>query len=133
MTAKTIMIVDDDHHLVLGLAARLKFYGYRVVAATDAVTAISTARKENPDLIVLDLGLPGGDGFLVMERMKGVAELDSIPVIVLSAREPTGNKQRALDANAVAFLQKPPDNRQFLSAVRYALGEGNSLSTFLAT
>jgi len=55
------------------------------------------------------------------------------PVIVLSAWDPTNNKQRSLKAGAVAFFQKPPDNREFLSAIRHALGEGVALSQFLKT
>jgi two-component system KDP operon response regulator KdpE len=89
------------------------------------------ARKEVPDLIILDLGLPGGDGFLVLERLSSLAGLAAIPVIVLSARDPAGNKQRAIDAGAVAFFQKPPDNHEFLTAIRQALGETTALSTFL--
>jgi DNA-binding response OmpR family regulator len=89
------------------------------------------ARKEVPDLIILDVGLPAGDGFLVLERMRGLADLAAIPVIVLSARDPAGNKQRAIDAGAVAFFQKPPDNHEFLGAIRQALGETTALSSFL--
>jgi DNA-binding response OmpR family regulator len=89
------------------------------------------ARTELPDLVILDLGLPAGDGFLVLERMRGLADLAAIPVIVLSARDPAGNKQRAIDAGAAAFFQKPPDNHEFLAAIRQALGETTALSTFL--
>jgi DNA-binding response OmpR family regulator len=133
MTPKKIMIVDDDLHLVLGLVPRLKANGYQVISTPDAVSAIWLARKENPDLIILDLGLPGGDGFGVLDRMKELPDIADIPVIVLSARQPTGNKQRALDAKAAAYFQKPPDNHQFLSAIRHSLGESTGLSTFLAT
>ena len=62
MNGKKILIVDDDHDLVLGLSARLKANGYNVVCAGDAISAITVARKEAPDLIILDLGLPAGDG-----------------------------------------------------------------------
>ena len=133
MTGKKILIVDDDPHLLLGLTARLKANGYRVMCATDGLSAITVARKEAPDLVILDLGLPAGDGFLVLERMRGLADLVAIPVIVLSARDPTDNKKRALDAGAVAFFQKPPNNREFLTAIRQALGETTALSTFLKT
>jgi DNA-binding response OmpR family regulator len=131
MTEKTILIIDDDQHLLLGLTARLKAKGYRVICATDAISAITVARKQVPDLIILDLGLPAGDGFRVLERMRNLADLVAIPVIVLSARDPADNKKRALDAGAMAFFQKPPDNHEFLSAIRYALGETIALSTFL--
>jgi DNA-binding response OmpR family regulator len=133
MTEKKILIIDDDQHLQLGLSARLRARGYRVTCAADAISAITVARKELPDLIILDLGLPAGDGFLVLERMRDLADLVAIPVIVLSARDPTDNKKRALDAGAVAFFQKPPDNHEFLGAIRHALGETVALSTFLKT
>jgi DNA-binding response OmpR family regulator len=133
MTGKKILIVDDDPHLLLGLTAKLKANGYRVMCATDALSAITVARKEAPDLVILDLGLPAGDGFLVLERMRVLADLVAIPVIVLSARDPTDNKKRALDAGAVAYFQKPPDSFEFLTEIRQALGEKVALSTFLKT
>jgi len=133
MSGKKVLIIDDDQHLLLGLTARLKANGYRVISATDAISAIEVARKEAPDLIILDLGLPAGDGFVVLERMRGLADLGAIPVIVLSARDPADNKKRALDAGAVAFFQKPPDNHEFLTAIRQALGESIALATFLKT
>jgi DNA-binding response OmpR family regulator len=114
MSERQILIVDDDQPLLLGLTARLKASGYGVAWATDAVSAISAAVQAKPDLIILDLGLPAGDGFLVLERLKGLTGLAGIPVIVLSARSPTENKKRALAAGAVAYFQKPPDNHEFL-------------------
>jgi two-component system KDP operon response regulator KdpE len=132
-TGKTILIIDDDEHLLLGLTARLKTNGYAVVWARDAVAAISIARKQAPDLVILDLGLPAGDGFLVLDRMRALADLIAIPVIVLSARDPADNRRRALDAGAAAYFQKPPNNHEFLMAIRRALGETVALSTFLKT
>jgi DNA-binding response OmpR family regulator len=133
MSGNKILIIDDDQHLLLGLTARLKANGYRVICATDAISAITVARKDAPDLVILDLGLPAGDGFLVLERMRGLSDLVATPVIVLSARDPADNKKRALDAGAVAFFQKPPDNHEFLTAIRQALGETIALSTYLKT
>ena len=133
MSGNKILIIDDDQPLLVGLTARLKANGYRVVCATDALSAITVARKEAPDLVILDLGLPAGDGFLVLERMRSLADLVATPVIVLSARDPADNKKRALDAGAVAFFQKPPDSHEFLTEIRQALGEKMALSTFLKT
>jgi CheY-like chemotaxis protein len=62
MTGKTILIIDDDRHLLLGLAARLKGSGYKVVCAKDGTAGITLARQEGPDLVILDLGMPGDDG-----------------------------------------------------------------------
>jgi len=133
VSAKKILIIDDDQYLLVGLTARLKAKGYVVVCAGDSLSAITVARKEAPDLVILDLGLPAGEGFVVLERMRDLADLAAIPVIVLSARDPAHSKQRALDAGAVAFFQKPPDNHDFLTAIRQALGETIALSTFLKT
>ncbi|MGH9690458.1 MAG: response regulator transcription factor [Candidatus Acidiferrales bacterium] len=133
MSAKKILIIDDDEHLLLGLAAKLKANGYAVVSAMDGVAAMAVARQELPDLILLDLGLPAGDGFLILERLKAMTDLMSTPVIVLSARDPVNNKERALRAGAIAYFQKPPDNREFLAAIRHALGEEVAMSQFLKT
>jgi len=133
MSVKKILIVDDDEYLLVGLAAKLKANGYAVVTASDGIGAVASARREAPDLIILDLGLPAGDGFLVLERLRAMTDLLAIPVIVLSAWDPTNNRQRSLKAGAVAFFQKPPDNREFLSAIQHALGEEVALSQFLKT
>jgi DNA-binding response OmpR family regulator len=133
MSGKKILIIDDDPHLLLGLTPRLRANSYSVVTAADAISAIAVARGEEPDLIILDLGLPGGDGFVVLERLRNLAGLAATPVIVLSARDPAENRRRSLDAGALAYFQKPPDIHQLLSAIRQALGETIALSTFLKT
>jgi DNA-binding response OmpR family regulator len=123
MSNKTILIVDDDPDVRLGLNMRLKANHYDVIFAADGMTSIAEARKHMPDLIILDLGLPAGDGFSVMERLKANDTLALIPVIVVSARDPGANRERALKAGAKAFLQKPVDNAKLLAAIRRALGE----------
>ena len=120
-----ILVVDDDQDLAMGLRVRLRANKYATVFATDAVSAISQAKNETPNLILLDLGLPGGDGFLVMERLNNIESLASIPIIVLSARDPQANKERALAAGARAYFQKPVDNDELMAAIRKALGESN--------
>jgi DNA-binding response OmpR family regulator len=74
-----------------------------------------------PDLIILDLGLPAGDGFSVLERLKANESLSSIPVIVLSGRDRVGNRERALKAGARFFLQKPMANDKLLAVIRLVL------------
>jgi DNA-binding response OmpR family regulator len=133
MSAKKILIVDDDEYLLLGLAAKLKAKGYTVITAMDGVAAVAAARRETLDLIILDLGLPAGDGFLVLERLRAMTDLLTTPVIVLSAWDPVNNKQRSLKAGAVAFFQKPPDNHEFLNVIRQTLGERDALVQFLKT
>jgi DNA-binding response OmpR family regulator len=121
MSQKTILIVDDDPDVRLSLQVRLKASHYDVILAGDGVASIAEARKHMPDLILLDLGLPAGDGFSVLERLKANDSLSSIPVIVLSARDRSANRDRALKAGAKLFLQKPVDNAHLLSLIRQIL------------
>jgi two-component system KDP operon response regulator KdpE len=116
-----ILIIEDDPDLRRGLNVRLRASNYDTAFASDAVMALSIAKKESPDLILLDLGLPGGDGFLVLERMKNIASLACTPVIVLSARDPLTNEDRALKAGAEAYFQKPVDNQELMTAIQRAL------------
>lgn len=123
--SKKILIVDDDKDLLLGLNIRLKASGYNVILAADAPSAISKAQREKPDLIIMDIGLPGGDGFTVMERLKSPQINVTSPIIILTARDARTNRERALKTGAVAFLQKPTENGELLTIIRKALGEGD--------
>lgn len=123
MDKKKILIIDDDQDLALGLKVRLRANNYATVFATDAVSAISQAKKETPDLILLDLGLPAGDGFVVMQRLDNIESLSSIPIIILSARDAEANRELALGAGAKAYFQKPVDNDELLITIRKTLGE----------
>jgi CheY-like chemotaxis protein len=128
MANKKILIVDDDPDVRLGVHLRLKANHYDTFFAADTFDAIAEARKHEPDLILLDLGLVAGDGFLVMERLKQNLSLAVIPVIVVSARDPHGNQERALKAGAKAFLQKPVDDAELLSVIRKAIGDPDQSS-----
>ena len=123
MNQKKILIVDDDPDVRLGLQLRLNANHYDVVVAGDGITSISEARKHMPDLILLDLGLPAGDGFSVLERLKANEKLAAIPVVVLSGRDRVGNRDRAINAGAKTFLQKPMANDKLLAVIRLVLGE----------
>jgi DNA-binding response OmpR family regulator len=118
-----ILIVDDDPDMLHALQLRLKASGYDVHCAEDGIGAISEARKHTPDLIVLDLGLPAGDGFVVLDILKTNPDLSSIPVVVLSGRDRRANEERVLNAGAIAFLQKPVQSNEFLAAIRQALNQ----------
>ena len=120
MNAKTVLIVEDDQDQTMLLASLLKRNGYDVISAPDAVFAITTARNERPDLILLDIRLPGGDGFLVLQRLQAIAELTTTPVIVMTAFDKYV-EGTALKAGAVAFLKKPIDKNLLLATVRRAV------------
>jgi two-component system KDP operon response regulator KdpE len=82
---------------------------------------MTAAVREKPDAVVLDLGLPGGDGFVVLQRFNSSTSTIGIPVVVVSAREPLVNRPKALEAGAIAFLQKPVKTDELLQALRKAL------------
>ena len=121
MSQKKILVVDDDPDMRLGLQQLLSANHYDVISAGDGVASISEARKHMPDLMILDLGLPAGDGFSVLERLKANEKLSSIPVIVLSGRDRVGNRDRAIKAGARTFLQKPMANEKLLAVIRMVL------------
>jgi len=123
MATKRILIVEDDVDLLRGLTMRLKANGYEVVNATDAIFAVSVAMEERPDLIILDIGLPGGDGYVIMDRLNKIPGTIGTPIIVLTARDVASDMERAIKAGARAFFQKPADNDELLAAIRKALGE----------
>jgi two-component system KDP operon response regulator KdpE len=123
MTKPKILVVDDDPDLVRALRLRLKANNYHIITASDGYTAIASAQEEKPDLIILDLGLPAGDGFVVLERLQNSDLLAGVPVIVLSARDPHSNEQKALKAGASAYFQKPADDEELLNSIRVSLNQ----------
>ena len=107
--------------IVRGISLRLKAKGYQVCCAGDGVAAISMARKEKPDLILLDIGLPAGDGFVFMERIRSLYDLVLTPVIVIGGMDPETTMQRALHAGARAYFLKPFDSDKLMTAIEGAL------------
>lgn len=126
MPKPKILVVDDDPDLVRAMRLRLRANNYEVATATDGYSAIASAQKERPSLIILDLGLPVGDGFVVLDRLQNSDALSGIPVIVLSARDPQTNEERALKAGAAAFFQKPADNDELMNFIRVSLSHTKS-------
>jgi|SRR3984893_1230171 two-component system KDP operon response regulator KdpE len=123
MENKKILIVEDDPDIRKSMSVRLKASGYDIFVASDVITSVIMARKHEPDLIILDLGLPAGDGFVVIERLKMVPALALIPVIIVSGRAGLANQELALEAGVKAFLQKPVDNAELLAVIRKTLGD----------
>jgi DNA-binding response OmpR family regulator len=130
MEGKKILVVDDNPTIRKGLSVRLRANGYEVLFADDSISATAAIVMERPDLVILDLGLPRGDGFDVMERLHRNAPLANIPVIVLTGRELAGNRDRALQAGAAAFFQKPMEDGTLLFAIRLALNMSRDRSHF---
>ena len=122
----TILVVDDNPVVLKAFDLKLKSIGFRVISALDGSSAVSMARQEKPDIIVLDINFPPDvgssglqwDGFSIMEWMRRFKEVADIPVIIITSSDPEKYKERALAAGAVGFFQKPIDHEEFLAAVQ---------------
>jgi two-component system KDP operon response regulator KdpE len=121
---RTILLVEDDEDTRFALRVRLTASGYVTREATDVDSALAAVGRERPDLILLDLGLPGGGGLAVLERLGGAPDVVPIPVIVLSARPAATARAAALAAGAAAFIEKLVDNRDLLTAIAGLLEPG---------
>ena len=118
-----ILVVDDDRELLYALGLRLGAEGYQVTLMQDAAMVIGAAVRGEPDLIILDIGLPDADGLTVLTRLQAVVATASIPVIILTARS-LAYARKAFENGAVAFLEKPVDNRELMAAIESALPTG---------
>jgi twitching motility two-component system response regulator PilH len=103
------------------LSLRLTASGYDVVLASDGLAAVSVARAELPDLILLDIGLPGGNGLTVLQRYSDCAALMFIPVVVLTGRDPMAVEGAVRKFDVAGFLTKPAANGELLRVVERAL------------
>lgn len=115
---KTILIVEDDKYIIhfLSVSFREENYGFQV--AKSVMEAVSLFYANRPDVVILDLGLPDGDGMEVIERIREIADT---PVIVVSARQEEDEKIRALDAGADDYVTKPFYMGELLARIRAAL------------
>jgi two-component system cell cycle response regulator DivK len=115
--AATILVVDDNEPSRDALSRRLDRRGYRILTAGDGQEAVATARTELPDLILMDLGLPGIDGWEATRQLKSGSITRRIPVIVLSAHAMTNDRDLALAAGADDFDTKPVRFEQLLGKI----------------
>jgi len=113
-----VLVVEDEQSMQKFLRASLTAQGYRVVEASTGRQALELARTHNPDLVLLDLGLPDMDG---MEVTKGFRAWSRRPVIVISARGQEEDKVRALDVGADDYLTKPFGTGELMARIRVAL------------
>ncbi len=119
---KKILIVDDDPVARQILNAQLRAR-YQVLMSGDAMAAFTEARKHEPDLVILDLGLPAGGGFVVLQRLKSMPALSGIPVIVVSGLDRATNEPKALAAGADAYMGKPADEQALAAKIAELIGE----------
>ena len=121
LPASSVLLVEDDHRMTEVLTGLLQADRISVVSAGDASEGLKLARTQPCDLILLDLGLPGVNGFELLRQLKECPETQTIPVIVLTAWNSTTDKLRGFDLGAVDYLTKPFESADLRARVRAAL------------
>lgn len=129
----SVLVVDDEPRIVKFLEVRLKASGYDVLTANNGLTALELVQAHEPDLIVLDVIMPGMDGF---ETLKQVRAMSSVPVIILSAKEASTDKIRGLGLGADDYLIKPFSPEELLARIeaikrRLAPSEDRKIADFI--
>ena len=118
---KKILLVEDEPHLVDMLRIRLQANGYDVICAYDGEEGIALAKKQKPDIILLDLLMPKIDGYQVCSHLKGTSRYAKIPIIVVTAKVHKPDQQKAMECGADAYIAKPFYPGDLLSTIREML------------
>ncbi len=117
LPSQRILIVDDDRNVTVWLATLFRRFGFQVSVAEDGVMAMSAARSQRPDVVLLDLNLPAGNGMFVLESLKKNPDLCSIAVVIMSG-DPLLDPEEAVRQGADAALPKTTDAITLLQTVR---------------
>jgi DNA-binding response OmpR family regulator len=124
LSGKVILIVDDDEDFLQTLTIRMRTAGYKAVVAQDGMQAVMMmAQRHNPDLVVLDMKMPAGDGLSVMDKLSRSTKTMNIPVIIVTAYDDDATKQKVIGMGAVDYLRKPFEVEDLLKAIGDALSE----------
>ncbi|MCB1741611.1 MAG: response regulator [Gammaproteobacteria bacterium] len=115
------MVAEDEPNIVESLSFILERAGFEVLVALDGESAIDCAREQRPDLLLLDVMLPGRNGFEILKALKEGAATASIPVLMLTAKGQDRDRRTAQDLGADAFMTKPFSNREVLECVHSLL------------
>lgn len=118
MAEEKILIVDDEANIRELIGFNLKNEGYNIITAGDGITALKTIREEKPSLILLDLMLPGLNGFEVCKEVRKDKELSSTPIIILSAKDAEFDKVLGLELGADDYITKPFSVRELVARVK---------------
>jgi CheY-like chemotaxis protein len=127
--AHKILIADDDRDFLTTLSVRLEAEGYQVFCVQDSYQAVAQALKAKPDVLILDINMPAGDGFTVQDRIKKIDHLKEIPVIYLTGERSDRVKSLAKARQAFALVFKPFETDDLLSAVSAAAAAPRPVSS----
>jgi CheY-like chemotaxis protein len=121
-----ILVVEDDEMSRDMLSRRLELEGYVVVQALDGLEGLALARTTAPDLILMDISMPGLDGWQATRRLKSEEGIRGIPVIALTAHDMAGDTERFLEAGCDAYEAKPIDWKRLMSTMTTLLNQRNA-------
>jgi len=124
MATGRILLIDDDAEIQEFIATFLGLEGYDVLLAVNGQAGLTMARKEQPDLILLDISMPDIEGVEVCRRLRAGAETADTPIFILSARTDDRERRRAVEAGATRFVDKPFQNDILLRWIAESLEEG---------
>ena len=127
---KTILIIEDEPHIVLGVRDALEFEGFRVVDATTGKDGLVKARTEKPHAVLLDLMLPDVNGYQVCEELRRIDAF--LPIIMLTARSQEADKIRGLDAGADDYVTKPFSVGELVARIRALFRRANRTSEIVS-
>ena len=122
MGGRKILIIDDERFFIQPIRLLLEKQGYEVIEASDGLKGLSLARSEKPSLIILDIMLPGFDGFQMCKLLKFDAKYMDIPIIMVSAKDTDHDKNLAASSGADLYLVKPVPLDELLSKVKEFIG-----------
>jgi CheY-like chemotaxis protein len=122
-----ILVVEDDEMNLDMISQRLRLNGYGVLGALDGLEGIEVARRETPDLILMDINLPGIDGFEATRRLKAEPETRHIPVVAVTAHAMVSDRDMALQAGCDGYETKPVDFQRLLSKMETLLVQRRAL------
>ena len=121
MANEKILVVDDEEHIAELISYNLTSNGYKVITANNGIDAIKLAIEEKPSLILLDLMIPGKDGYDVCKEVRGNSEVKNIPIIMLTAKSEELDKILGLELGADDYITKPFSVRELLARVKAVL------------
>lgn len=121
MTKRILLIEDNEQNRYLATFL-LERHGYRVQVAADGLAGVEAAKASPPDLILLDIQLPGLDGHAVARTLRGVPALAAVPIIAVTSYAMTGDREKVLEAGCDGYLEKPIDPETFVASIEGVAG-----------
>lgn len=130
---KTILIIEDDEKIALALTVRLKSHGYTTWVASDGIMATAAAVRQRPDLILMDIALPGTNGFTLVEQLRELSETRETPVILTTASQDPELRKKALALGTSGLVRKPFDAEELASTIQKIFGRPDNRDSSTAS